>query len=45
MSAFLTQEDLKTHLREEATGLIKRWDKAITAAAIDSAIAEMKSYL
>nr|DAW46659.1 MAG TPA: head to tail adaptor [Caudoviricetes sp.] len=45
MSTFLTQEDLKTHLREEATGLITRGDEAITAAAIDSAIAEMKSYL
>lgn len=43
--AFLTIPDLDTHLYEDQINEISRNDTAITQAAIDSAIIEMKGYL
>lgn len=38
--AFLTQEELKTHIRDEHVELLSRGDDTIVAAAIDGAIEE-----
>ena len=43
--AFLTQEELKTHIREEYTELLTRGDETIAEAAIDGAIEEARGYL
>jgi len=43
--AFITIEELKTHLYGENVETISREDKAIPQAAIDSGIAEAKGYL
>lgn len=42
---FLTPDELNTHLYGENVDAITRDDEAITASAIDGAIAEAKSYL
>jgi phage gp36-like protein len=43
--AFLTQEELKTHIRAEHTELLSRGDDTIVEAAIDGAIEEAYGYL
>lgn len=43
--AFLTQEELKTHLYAENINVISRDDETILQAAIDAACQEAKSYL
>lgn len=43
--AFLTPEELQTHLYKENIETIAREDDAIVAAAIDAAIEEASGYL
>lgn len=43
--AYLTQEELKTHIRQEHTELLSRGDDTIVEAAIDGAIEEAWGYL
>ena len=43
--AFLTPEELQTHLYKENIETISREDDAIVAAAIDAAIEEASGYL
>lgn len=43
--AFLTSEELKTHLYAENINIISRDDETILQAAIDAACQEAKSYL
>jgi phage gp36-like protein len=43
--AFLSQEELKTHLYAENINVISRDDETILQAAIDAACQEAKSYL
>lgn len=43
--AFLTQNELKTHLYNENVEVIHRGDATILQAAIDAAIAEARGYL
>lgn len=45
MANFLTQGELKTHLYDEVVNEITRNDDSIIDEAIDTAIAEIKSYL
>ncbi|HHU96842.1 MAG: DUF1320 family protein [Bacteroidota bacterium] len=43
--AFLTKNELKTHLYEENVDVISRNDETILTAAIDAAVQEAKGYL
>jgi len=43
--AFLTIQELNTHLHDEQVETITRGDETIAQAAIDAAIAEAKGYL
>lgn len=43
--AYLTMQELNTHLHDELVETITRGDYAITESAIDAAIAEAKGYL
>ncbi len=43
--AFITPEELNTHLYKENIDAISREDEAVVTAAIDAAIAEAKGYL
>lgn len=43
--AFLTPDELKTHLYGEIVSTINRADNTILQSAIDAAISEVKSYL
>lgn len=43
--AYLTKEELTTHLRSESIASIIRDDDALAKSAIDSAISEAKGYL
>lgn len=43
--AYLTVEELKTHLREEMVDTITRRDDTIVVAAIDAAVEEARGYL
>jgi len=43
--AYLTPDELKTHIYDETTSLISRGDQSLLQTAIDEAIAEARSYL
>ncbi|MEG1464800.1 MAG: phage protein Gp36 family protein [Mucinivorans sp.] len=42
---YLSNEELRTHLRSEYTDLISRGDQTLLTAAIDGAVAEAAGYL
>ncbi|MBX6361259.1 MAG: DUF1320 family protein [Acidobacterium ailaaui] len=43
--AYLTPDELKTHIYDEAASIISRGDETLLQTAIDEAIAEAKAYL
>lgn len=43
--AFLTPDEIKTHLYSEIVNMVDRTDNSVLQSAIDAAISEVKSYL
>lgn len=43
--AFLTPDEIKTHLYSEIVSMVDRADNTVLQSAIDAAISEVKSYL